>query len=98
MIDLTVLSPDELKEALLDLPGWQVEENRLVRTFGFGSFREAISFIVRAGFEAEVMNHHPEFTNLYNRVRIALTTHDAGDQITRADVRLARRIADFSWV
>lgn len=98
MNEPTALSPEALADALPNLPGWHVEDNRLVRTFSFGSFREAISFIVRIAFEAEVMNHHPEITNVYNRVRIALTTHDAGDRITAADVRLARRIAEFSWV
>ena len=98
MTDRTPLSEQELTAALTDLPGWSIEDNRLVRSFGFGSFREAISFIVRLSFEAEVMNHHPEITNVYNRVRIALTTHDAGDRITHADARLARHITDFSWV
>ena len=50
----------------------------LTKTFTFGSFREALSFMVRVGFEAEAMNHHPEWTNVYNCVFIRLSTHDAG--------------------
>jgi 4a-hydroxytetrahydrobiopterin dehydratase len=48
--------------------------------------------MVRVGFEAEAMDHHPDWSNVYNRVRIRLTTHDAGDKVTAKDVDLARRI------
>jgi len=98
MTDRTPLESAALDAAVRDLPGWEIDGDRLVRTFTFGTFREAMSFMVRVGFEAEAMDHHPELTNVYNRVTVALTTHDAGDRITRADTELARRIQAFSWV
>ena len=88
----------QLQQALDDLPGWTFEDDRLVRTFTFGSFREAISFVVRLAFHAEAQNHHPTLTNTYNCVEVALTTHDAGDKVTEKDVALARDIQEFSWV
>ncbi len=69
-----------------------------MKTFVFGSFREALSFMVRVGFEAEALNHHPEWSNVYNRVVIRLTTHDAGNKVTTSDLELARRIEGISWV
>lgn len=92
------LTRQEVENALTDLSGWTYESDALVKTFKFGSFREAISFLVRAAFEAESINHHPEWTNVYNRVSIRLTTHDAGDKVTEKDLELARKIQRVSWV
>ena len=92
------LTPDEITQACGRLPGWSLDRNALTKSFKFGSFREAMSFMVRAGFEAEEMNHHPEWTNVYNRVTVRLNTHDAGDQVTGKDVELAGRIQKISWV
>jgi 4a-hydroxytetrahydrobiopterin dehydratase len=94
----TPLNEAEIQAALAPLPGWSFERDALVKTLKFGSFREAMSFMMRAGFEAEAMNHHPEWTNVYNRVAIRLTTHDAGDKVTAKDVELARRFQNISWV
>lgn len=92
------LSTAKIKEALGALPGWKLKRNALAKEFKFGSFREAMSFMIRVGFEAEAMNHHPEWTNVYNRVAIRLNTHDAGGRITAKDVNLARKIQGLSWV
>jgi 4a-hydroxytetrahydrobiopterin dehydratase len=92
------LTAEEIAAALTRLPGWVVERGALSKTFTFGSFREALSYMVRAGFEAEALNHHPEWTNVYNRVAIRLTTHDAGHQVTAKDVTLATRLQAISWV
>lgn len=92
------LSPDAIDTALEELEGWAFEEDMLRRTFEFSTFREAMSFMVRVGFEAEALNHHPELTNVYGQVQVALTTHDSGDKVTNQDVELARRINHFSWV
>lgn len=92
------LSRETLQEALAELDGWRFEADQLKKTFTFGDFREAVSFIVRMAFFAEAMNHHPDLHNVYNRVDVALTTHDAGDQVTETDLKLARAIEDFSWV
>lgn len=92
MADRAPLADDQVRAALDALPGWTYEGNALVKTFTFGSFREAIGFIVRLAFEAEQRDHHPNLTNVYNRVEIALTTHDAGDRVTQKDVDLAQAI------
>ena len=84
--------------ALGGLPGWKFRRDALEKSFAFGSFREALSFMVRVGFEAEEMNHHPNWTNVYNRVAIRLSTHDAGGKVTAKDVDLAHRIERISWV
>ena len=83
------LSTEAIQEALQALPGWSYKDNRLHKTIRFGSFREAVGFIVRLAFEAEGINHHPELSNVYNRVEITLTTHDAGNRVTSMDIALA---------
>lgn len=92
------LTPAEIATALASLPGWQLERDALAKEFKFGSFREAMSFMIRVAFEAEAMDHHPEWTNVYNRVTIRLNTHDAGGKITEKDVALAKKIERVSWV
>ncbi len=92
------LDDKELSQALDHLKGWALLDDKLVKTFKFSSFREAIGFIIRLSFEAEDMNHHPEIQSVYNRVEISLTTHDAGNRVTEKDVRLAKAIERFSWV
>jgi 4a-hydroxytetrahydrobiopterin dehydratase len=92
------LTAAEIKAALATLPGWTFERKALAKKFQFGSFREAMSFMVRVAFEAEAMDHHPEWTNVYDRVAIRLNTHDAGGKVTAKDVELAHRIQKISWV
>jgi 4a-hydroxytetrahydrobiopterin dehydratase len=92
------LTEKEIEAALASLSGWRFEGEALAKTFEFGSFREALSFMVRAGFEAEDLNHHPEWTNVYNKVAIRLNTHDAGGKVTAKDVELATRFEKISWV
>jgi 4a-hydroxytetrahydrobiopterin dehydratase len=86
------LSEAEIKRALADLPGWAGTGERLTKTFQFKSFRDAMALIVRLGFEAEQLDHHPELSNVYNKVSLALNTHDAGAKVTGMDVELAKRI------
>lgn len=85
------LSAERLSGLAEELPEWRVEGASLVREFVFRDFSEAWGFMSRVALEAEKMNHHPDWSNVYNRVRIALTTHDAGG-LTERDVRLAKRI------
>jgi 4a-hydroxytetrahydrobiopterin dehydratase len=92
------LSPAEIAKALRVLPDWKLRKDALVKTFKFGSFREAMSFMIRVGFEAEAMNHHPDWTNVYNRVEARLNTHDAGNKVTAKDVKLAGKIQAINWV
>jgi len=86
------LTKAKIVTVLKGLPGWSYHENVLSRTVVCGSFKEALAFMLRVGFEAEAINHHPEWTNVYNRVAIRLCTHDAGGRVTAKDVELARRI------
>lgn len=92
------LTSDEIATACAKLPAWTFERDALTKTFTFHSFREAFSFMNHVAFIAEELNHHPEWTNVYNRVVIRLNTHDAGGKVTAKDVDLAERIQKVSWV
>jgi 4a-hydroxytetrahydrobiopterin dehydratase len=92
------LTRDKITSACAKLPGWRFKRDALTKDFKFGSFREAMSFMVRVAFEAEELNHHPEWTNVYNRVQVRLNTHDAGGKVTGKDVELATRMQKISWV
>jgi 4a-hydroxytetrahydrobiopterin dehydratase len=71
---------------------WEEKDNKLYRKFEFSNFSEAFAFMTRVALEAEKMNHHPLWTNVYNRVEIWLSTHDAGDIVTDRDRKLAGKI------
>jgi len=86
------LGPDKVKKALAGLPGWAFHRDALKKTFTFADFRQAMGFMVRVAFEADSMDHHPEWTNVYNRVSIRLNTHSAGGKVTASDIALAGRI------
>ncbi len=94
----TPLTNAQIETALEDLPGWHLDEDQLKKTFRLGTFRAAVSFIVRLAFYAEELNHHPTLHNVYDTVDVALTTHDAGNRVTELDVKLARAIEGFTWV
>ena len=71
---------------------WTHTDDRLSRTFTFADFRRAFAFMTEVAFAAEAANHHPDWSNVYNRVTIALTTHDAGNTVTDKDRALAENI------
>jgi 4a-hydroxytetrahydrobiopterin dehydratase len=71
---------------------WKEENNKLYRKFEFADFSAAFAFMTRVALEAEKMNHHPLWTNVWNKVEIWLSTHDAGDVVTEKDKKLAQRI------
>ena len=83
------LSESSIEEKLKNLPGWSVKNDKLHKEFQFNDFNQAFGFMTRAAMEIEKMNHHPEWFNVYNRITVELTTHDAGG-ITNNDVNLAR--------
>ena len=85
------LTDTEIEAALADLEGWRREQDSIVREFTLRDFVAALGLIAQIGVLAERANHHPELTNVYNRVRVALTTHDEGG-VTEKDVALAREI------
>lgn len=71
---------------------WTEENHQLCRNFQFKNFSEAFAFMVRVAFIAEKMDHHPEWSNVYNKVMIRLSTHDAGSTVTDKDRKLATAI------
>jgi 4a-hydroxytetrahydrobiopterin dehydratase len=82
------LSTDEARSRLGTLPGWQIESGELVKTFQFADFRAALHFVNQVGDAAEKAGHHPDIDIRYNKVRLALVTHDAGG-LTAKDFDLA---------
>lgn len=89
------LEEEEIRVALAGLPGWTLAGGKLVREFRFGDFGAAFGFMTRAALVAERMDHHPEWTNVWNRVSVQLVTHDAKG-ITQLDVELAQRMSELA--
>ncbi|PWN06823.1 4a-hydroxytetrahydrobiopterin dehydratase [Rhodohalobacter mucosus] len=89
---MNTLTRDEIDRELKELNGWEFSNDKIHRELTFGDFRQALSFMVRVGFEAEELVHHPEWRNVYNTVNISLSTHDAGDKVTSKDINLAKAI------
>src|SRR5580704_682853 len=88
-----ILTKSEIEAGLKPLPDWSVKGSNIEASFSFKTFRDAISFIVQVAIEAEVLNHHPEFHNSYNKVSFSFCTHDAGFKITDLDIQTASRIS-----
>ncbi len=84
----TKLADAEIQEKLRSLPGWTLADGRLRREWRFGNFVEAFGFMSRLALVAEKMDHHPDWSNVYDRVVIELETHDAGG-LTQLDFDLA---------
>jgi 4a-hydroxytetrahydrobiopterin dehydratase len=91
----TPLPDAAVEAALAGLPGWRRDGDRLLKAFRFADFREAVAFVVRVAFVCERHDHHPELTNVYDRVTLAFNTHDAGGKITEMDLTLAREIEEM---
>lgn len=94
------LHPNAVRDAMIGLSGWTLAEDgkSIVRDFRFRDFGEAFGFMARVALAAEKLDHHPDWSNVYNRVDVRLNTHDA-DGLTELDFKLARkmdRIADPS--
>ncbi|CAN5344280.1 4a-hydroxytetrahydrobiopterin dehydratase [soil metagenome] len=85
------LTDEEINEHLETLDGWDFTENGIQTSFEFENFKEAFTLMTRIAFEAESMDHHPNWTNVYNTLEITLITHAAGG-ITDRDIKLARAI------
>jgi 4a-hydroxytetrahydrobiopterin dehydratase len=89
------LTDSEIQAHLTDLPGWAVQESALKRTYTFPDFVEAMKFVNQLADEAERVQHHPDIDIRYNKVTIALTTHDSGG-ITGKDFQLAQQAESFA--
>jgi 4a-hydroxytetrahydrobiopterin dehydratase len=92
---MTKLSDDQIREELANLPGWNIVNGKLHKEFTFKSFIEAFGFMTTAALHIEKMNHHPEWFNVYNKIKVDLVTHDAGG-ITQNDINLARTLNSLS--
>lgn len=86
---LTKLSDEQIKKEVENLSGWSLVNGKLHKDFVFRDFIEAFGFMSTAALHIEKMNHHPEWFNVYNKIKVDLTTHDAGG-ITQNDINLAR--------
>lgn len=82
---------NELDETVRSLSGWDLKDGKLQKSFKFSNFIEAFGFMTRIALQAEKINHHPEWSNVYNTVTVKLSTHDAGG-ITDYDIKLANII------
>ena len=85
------ISTEKIESALEDLPGWHYHEDRIERNFEFADFSEAFAFLSRVALLSEKLNHHPNWSGVYNEVALALTTHDAGG-VTERDLKFAREV------
>lgn len=89
------LTPAAIERRLTELNGWTLRNGALTREYRFRDFPTAFAFMTACAFEAEKLNHHPDWSNSWATVRIALTTHDAGG-ITELDFQLATRMESIS--
>lgn len=94
MLNLSKLSEDEVLSRLRELAGWEVRDGKLFRSIEFTDFVEAFGFMSSAALLAEKMNHHPEWSNVFNRLDIFLVTHDVGG-ISENDFTFAKLISNL---
>ncbi len=91
---MTKLTESQIKDQLNSIEGWEYEDNAIHTTFEFKDFKDAFSVMSRIAFEAELMQHHPDWSNIYNKLHISLSTHDAGG-VTEKDFKLAKVIEEI---
>jgi 4a-hydroxytetrahydrobiopterin dehydratase len=92
MSQVAALSQSQIESETAKLSNWSVKEGRLHAEFRFDDFVQAFAFMTKVAFAAEATQHHPDWSNVYNRVTINLVTHDAGNAISQKDIDMARRI------
>lgn len=90
------LNQEEIETAVAKLSGWQVQDGKLHKTFKFDSFAQAIGWMMSVAVEANKLDHHPEWSNVYNRVTVNLVTHDLDDSISSWDVELAQKMEELA--
>ncbi|KAH9599835.1 Pterin 4 alpha carbinolamine dehydratase [Trypanosoma melophagium] len=89
------LSQSDISRALKDTAGWRTEKNEICRDFEFRDFKQALLFMNAVADVCEALQHHPCWTNTYNKIHVRLTTHDAGNRVTQKDIDLAKRMNDI---
>lgn len=92
---MALLNATEKQAALDSLPGWSIQNDKLHRDYQFPDFVHAFGFMATAAIAIEALNHHPEWSNVWNRVSVDFTTHDAGG-LTAKDVLLANRLEEIA--
>ena len=86
------VSEQEIDEALEALPGWSIKDGKLHKVYEFDSFAKALGWMVIVGVQADKMNHHPDWSNVYNKVTVNLSTHDMDNAISTWDLELAEKM------
>ena len=86
-----ILSDEQIEQFLIELAEWRIKDEKLFRVLRFKDFNKAIEFMNQVAITSEAMDHHPEWSNVYNKVEIYLVTHSEGG-ITQLDIDLAREI------
>lgn len=90
------LSKEEIDTAVSGLDGWSVQDGKLAKEYKFSSFAAALGWMVAVGVEANTLDHHPDWSNVYNRVQVSLVTHDLDNQISTLDAALARKMEQLA--
>ena len=88
MAERTLLTPEEIQDALAQLPGWSREDDAIIKTFRFNAYMDGVSFVNRVAIAAEAADHHPDIALGFRKVTVTLTTHSAKG-ITQKDFALA---------
>lgn len=88
------LGDKAIQENLATLNGWELKDNGIEKSFTFENFKQAFSAMTHIAMECEVQNHHPEWSNVYNRLHVRFSTHDAGG-LTDLDFMMARTVEDI---
>ncbi len=90
------LNQEEIESALAGLSGWQMQDGKLHKTFKFDSFARAMGWMMSVAIFADKMDHHPEWSNVYNRVTVNLVTHDLDNTVSSWDVDLAQKMEELA--
>ncbi|MBK7895243.1 MAG: 4a-hydroxytetrahydrobiopterin dehydratase [Anaerolineaceae bacterium] len=90
------LNNAEIEMAVAKLPGWAVQDGKLHKQYKFRTFAQALGWMVSVGVYADKIDHHPEWTNVYNKVTVSLVTHDLDNAISNLDVDLAQKMEELA--
>ena len=94
-MQLMVINKKEIQQKLSNTKDWQIKEDKLIANFTFKDFSQAFEFMTLLAPEFEKANHHPEWSNVYKKVFISFTTHEAGDKITNLDIEMANKVSEI---
>ncbi len=97
MTTVPALTPDELANAMQDLPGWELEGDKIKKMYTLENYTAGLAFAVTVGTLAEAHGHHPDMMIGWRKVTVTFTTHDSGNKITQKDVDIARAIESLGY-